>query len=371
MVEDYQDSTKTTPTDEAYSGSEYDTNPTQYGVNTGEYDTNATLYEEEESVEPIHGWLTFFLFVFVGLGSIISIIIDFTDYDFSIPAFITAGAIISDIAYLTTGAFTIVAFYKRHSDAVYLARIFITMGFIFNVSFLMLNENEIPQKELMSTVKSLFWCGIWFIYTFTSQQVKDRIPQETRRFKHRDWLLCGLMLIPMAAIVTYGQVILHQQEANAKQDAEMLALTTQTIGENQATDGRILITLPDGIECEKEITEDDILLFTLNNIANGTSANIISERDESINEMFDEIFEAWKPEDALPSNTTIINDNEYKKDGNIGWTKKIKIDVDVTVYWTFTIVCDGKSDKFFVYSTYSLEENDPVWDELIDNIAFL
>ncbi len=369
----------------------YRDNPTQYGPYlehehripcvygpppvTG-YQYDATYDEGEyelEECEPIHGWLIFFLFVFVGLGSVVSLAMDLYDYDFSNPWIITAGVIISDLAYLATGVFTIVAFYKRQPDAVHLARIFIIACFIINLGALMLNNDGLSANEVTTAIKSIVWCGVWFIFTFASQQIQERIPHYWRRFKVRDFVLAALILLPLIGIVSYAQVIQHQQETNAVIDAKMLTATTEVMDENQRTDGRILITLPDGVDCESETHDDGITVFSVNNIEQGTYGNIVSEHDNSIdNASVEDIYQNWMPNDASSYTTNLIVDNQYKKDGKTIWSKKLKFETDDNpVYWDFTVVADGKSDKFFVIATYSLLEDDPTWNKLLDSIVFL
>lgn len=429
MSDDNQDPYKTVNNDGAYSGSEYNSTPTQYAGNQGyqpdartqyagnqdyqpdartqvagnngyqnndqtqvagnygyqpdgrtqvagnhgAYDTDS-LMDAEEPCPPIHGWLLFFLFVFVGLGSIVSMIMDLVDYDFSSPAFITAGIIISDLAYLATAAFTIVAFYKRHTDAVYLARIFVVACFVINLGALIISSDELSSNEVTTCIKSIIWCGIWFIFTFASQQIKERIPEDTRQFKIRDFVLGGLILFPILAIVLYGSIAMHQQQVNAQNDAEKLSTILKSISDKQNSDGRILITLPDGVTCDKKTDEDGMTLFNLSIQDEGTVGFLVSEHDNTVDKAsVEEIYEGWKPDDATPSNSTMIVDKQYTKNGNTVWNKKLKIDVgdDEPVYWDFYVVTDGKSDKFFVLATYSLQENDPTWAKLYNGIKFL
>lgn len=357
-------------------------NATRIGPNYGYQPDNATQYahaypqygaDSMNECEPVHGWLKFFLIFFVGIGSIATLVMDFIDYDFDNPAFINAGAMIADLAYLATAAFTIVAFYKRQSDAVYLARIFIISCFVLNLGALLINSEGLSSKEVTAALKSIIWCGVWFVFTFASNQVKERIPEHMRQFKVRDLLLGASILLPLMAIVTYSQIIERQQQANALSDFEMLAATLETMDDNQATDGRILITLPDGVTCEKEINDDGLTVFSLENVDEGTYGNIVSEHESDMDKyMAEDIFEGWMPEDATSGNTTVLVDEEYTKDGNTVWAKKLKIRLDdVPVYWDFAVVADGRSDKFYVISTYSLMDDDPTWYKLFSGIKFL
>ena len=125
--------------------------------------------------------------------------------------------------------------------------------------------------------------------------------------------------------------------------------------------------------CEKEINDDGLTVFSLENVDEGTYGNIVSEHESDMDKyMAEDIFEGWMPEDATSRNTTVLVDEEYTKDGNTVWAKKLKIRLDdVPVYWDFAVVADGRSDKFYVISTYSLMDDDPTWYKLFSSIKFL
>ncbi len=147
-------------------------------------------YEEEvehPSNEDIHGWLMFFLIFFVGIGSIGTLIRSFVTFDAAYDFWLSVSDVVFALGYLVTGVFTLIAFYKRDTDAVFLAKTYVILCFISNLFALFVSDGS--DKMVSSMIRSIIWCCIWFIFLCKSKQIQRRIPRNYRKTKMRDWII--------------------------------------------------------------------------------------------------------------------------------------------------------------------------------------
>lgn len=144
---------------------------------------------ETPSKEAIHGWLLIFLIIFVGCGSIISLILTFALSDFNRD--FADISITYSLVYAITGACTIVAFHKRDTDAVFLAKIFVILGLLSKLSnwFALDELIALSRNTETSIIRSIIWSCIWLVFLCYSKQVKRLIPVGYRRTKPRDWII--------------------------------------------------------------------------------------------------------------------------------------------------------------------------------------
>lgn len=155
------------------------------------------VYPEEYEAEcgPLRGWLLLFLIMGVGIGSLVTVYEAFSNYHDG--PFFTLSLVneFYSLAYLALGAFTILAFVKRDSDAVLLAKSFIVINVLSNCTLLLLIGTLGVETVLPDAVKSLLWGGVWFAFMCNSSQVQERIPEETRKAKIRSWILVAVAAV--------------------------------------------------------------------------------------------------------------------------------------------------------------------------------
>jgi hypothetical protein len=159
---------------------------------TGDHATFTTTcpdYEKasEESVlkpvvkqEPteIKGFFGFYVFWSIPLGIVLTLIRMIAAFDASAYAssnFLLAYDILFTAVYVVTCAYVIHAFVKCKSDAVFMAKYQLLMLFFSNLLVLLSGEPE------SSTITGIIWAVIFFIYLCFSEDVKNRIPKETRK----------------------------------------------------------------------------------------------------------------------------------------------------------------------------------------------
>ena len=178
----------------------------------GKHDENTILVEEETVVvatekreyvhniqdaaeEKISGWLAFFLWVGIGLNLVISFIQVLFQADVLIGLlYVTVFAVI--------GIKTIVAFYKRHENAVPLAITFClmsAMNAIYTaVAFSILGLGT----STWSLFWGLLWASIWLTYLKASYVVNDMFPVSERRWhKFEKYTLVALATFYLVSIL--------------------------------------------------------------------------------------------------------------------------------------------------------------------------
>ena len=139
----------------------------------------------------IGGFLAWYL-VFVGLGSVASLIINLATLnlsgDYAGSWILACADIISWLFYAGLGIYVIIAFVKRLPNAVTLAKIQLVTLVVINSIVLL--SGDLDSSSTLSTptrlISSLIWSVIFFIYLSSSERVKDLIPKETRHLYKAD-----------------------------------------------------------------------------------------------------------------------------------------------------------------------------------------
>ena len=183
-----------------------------------------TEYDEESetpSDENIHGWLLFFLIVFVGIGSVGSVILNLVTFESGDNFWMSSSDVVFSLVYLVTGIFTIIAFHKRDTDAVFLAKTFVVLCFASNLLGLFTMDGESSNtKVVTSMIRSIIWCCIWFIFLCNSKQVERLIPISYRKTKTRDWIIIStVILLP---IICIGLGIASEKKSHAQTETAAL-----------------------------------------------------------------------------------------------------------------------------------------------------
>lgn len=138
----------------------------------------ADSYGPEEKVS---GWLTVFLWLGLGGGSIMTLVNILPSLKMFSPLVSTLFCIMGFSAIITAIA-AIYAFYRKKPNAVSLALTYIAMVAIDGVMTLVL-ARIIEDRSLDAIAfRSFIWSGIWLAYVLCSDKVKTLIPSETRRW---------------------------------------------------------------------------------------------------------------------------------------------------------------------------------------------
>lgn len=155
-----------------------------------------TVVPPQAGDEEIHGWLKFFLIVFVGIGSIATLVLSFVQFNGGDDVWYSIADVAFGVIYLATGIFTLVAFYKRDTDAVFLAKTFVVLCFASNLLVLWASDDgALNSKEIAQMIRSLIWCVIWFVFLCKSKQVNRLFPTNYRATKTRDWVIVAIIVL--------------------------------------------------------------------------------------------------------------------------------------------------------------------------------
>lgn len=323
---------------------------------------------EVPSDEDIHGWLKFFLIVFVGIGSIASVVLNFATFESGDNFWMSSSDVVFSLVYLATGILTIVAFHKRDTDAVFLAKTFVVLCFASNLLglFTMDGENN-STKVVTSMIRSIIWCCIWFIFLCNSNQVERLIPVTYRKTKTRDWIIIAtVILLPFVCI---GLGIASEKKSHA--EVETAALTNLTLSPNQYSDGRIVITLPNGVDCDESMAENT-KVFSISDPETGAEVTIVSDYDNEITKKnFNQYWRGWKSDELNELEYDVVKDDKQSNDDITVFYKLIRIKLDDPVDWEFALVFDHQTGKVCLVSGYSSSNGNSPVGFIINNLRFL
>ena len=321
-------------------------------------------YDEDiPSDESIHGWLLFFLSVFVGIGSIWSICELFTLNLGNEESWLALFTVVIVLGFVTTGIFTIIAFKRRDSDAVLLAKTYIILRFIFSISAIF--SDDLTSRETSQAISSTIWSIIWYIFLFCSTQIKRQIP--IRKSKTRDWILIGaIILLPLICL---GVGIAKENETHS--NTEAVALANLTLSQNQFTDGRIVLTLPSGVDCEETLAENT-KVFSVSDPETGAEVTVVSDYDNDMSKKnFNQYWRGWKSDELNSLEYDVVKDDKQSNDDVTVFYKLIRIKVEDPVDWEFALVFDHKTGKVCLVSGYSSAQGNSPVAYIINNLKFL
>lgn len=134
--------------------------------------------EEKYGPTEISGFFAFYVFWSIPLGIILTLVRSFASFDISAYAasdFLLAYDVIFTAVYVATCIYVIRAFVKRYTDAVFMAKYQLLMLFFSNLIVALFGATE------TTTFTGMIWSVIFYIYLCLSEDVKDRIPKETRK----------------------------------------------------------------------------------------------------------------------------------------------------------------------------------------------
>ncbi|TGG40794.1 MULTISPECIES: hypothetical protein [Bacteroidales] len=323
---------------------------------------------EQPSDEDIHGWLKFFLIFFVGIGSFASLIISFVTFEAADNFWFSASDVAFALVYLATGIFTLVAFYKRDTDAVFLAKTFVILCFASNLLALFVSDGEVgSDKMVLRMIRSIIWCCIWFIFLCSSNQVQNIIPKSYRRTKTRDWIIIAtVVLLPFICI---GLGIASEKKSHT--ETETVALTNLSLGANQFSDGRVVLSVPDGVDCDETMAENT-KVFSLSDAETGAEVTIVSDYDTDVTKKnFNQYWRGWKSDELDNIDYAVVKDEKKSNDDVTVFYKLIRVNVENPVDWEFALVFHHASGKVCLISGYSSSETNSPVAYIINNLKFL
>lgn len=323
---------------------------------------------ELPSDEKIHGWLKFFLIFFVGIGSIASLIISIATFEAGDNFWISSSDIVFATIYLVTAVLTLVAFHKRDTDAVFLAKTFVVLCFASNLLGLFATDGQVGSDKIITRlIRSIIWCCIWFIYLCNSNQVESLIPGSYRKTKTRDWIIIAtIVLLPFTCI---GLGVASDKKTHA--ETEAVALSNLNLDNNQFTDGRIVLTIPKGTDCDESMAEGT-KVFTISDAETGADVTVVSDYDTDITKKnFNNYWRGWKSDELDEIQYEVIKDDKKSTEDITVFYKLIRAELENPVDWEFALVFHHRTGKVCLISGYSSAEyNSPV-AYIINNIRFL
>jgi hypothetical protein len=345
-------------------------NDAQYPQSAPTTDNNNDVQVPCAGDTNIHGWLTFFLCCFVGIGSVASLIMilatsSISEYDGNIWLYLCD--IGYGIFYLITGVYTIYSFYSKKCNAVFLGKFFVVLCFLSNIISLIGSDEGTTTKVVTQSIRSLVWCLIWFVYLCRSKQVREIFPKGYRKSLSRDYyLIAASILIPVAMLA-----IGIASERNSHSSQESAAIASINLQEDERTDGKILFTIPYGWDCD-ESEANGLTIFTLSNAETGAETNIVADYDtDATKHNFNDYWRSWKMDDLNNYHYTVAKDDKIDLNGKTIFVKTLSINADSTVYWEYILIFDKTSGKVCILSTYYSEWASSPSDDIIKSLRFI
>ena len=295
----------------------------------------------------IRGWLSFFLIFFVGIGSVASLIMSIamtnvSEYDGN--WWLAGSDIVFAAIYMVVGIFTLFSFYKKKPDAVFLGRFFIILCFLSNVLALFGADETTTSQITARMVRSLCWCCIWFIFTYKSKQINELFPKEYRKSNTLDYILIGVAILVPLIMIGIG----ISSAKSSHTEKEMQAVAQLTLGHNEFSDGRIVLTIPDGSDCDETKTEQ-LKVFTVSDAETGAEATVVSDYDTDVTKKnFNGYWRSWKPDELSNLQYEVVKDEKQSDDDRTVFYKLICIDLEQPVDWEFSLIFDHKIGRAHV-----------------------
>ena len=141
------------------------------------------IQNNSQTSTTISGWLTFFLWVGVGLGAVVGCvrnIVELTNIGWTpLSILIFTGYLGSMVI---AAVLTIIAFYQRKPNAVSLAVTYIAMIALDGILQIAMYTVIVDDSGAWDIIRPFVWATIWFSYLMVSKQVKELIPTKMRRW---------------------------------------------------------------------------------------------------------------------------------------------------------------------------------------------
>lgn len=270
-----------------------------YGPPPTENNEQTSFSNNNEPIEKVHGWFTFFLFV-IAIGSIFGLImvcVNMSIDDYYGSQLLAFLEIQQQVFYVALAAYTIYCVLKGKPNAVFWCKFIAVFLFITNLVLLVGGEfDDTSLNSLQRVASSFIWSIIWILYFTFSKQVNRLFPKEERKLYSYDKWLAFLFYLPVLLMIV-GFIYIGINGSVVKIDRDSL-------GPNEYTDGVIAFTAPDGYMVESEdiddmthfsVTRADSLVIM--NIVGGTDTDDSEENFNNCWELAnDHSFDDWDKE---------------------------------------------------------------------------
>lgn len=321
----------------------------------------------------IHGWLRFFEAIII-IGAALSLgytLFTFNFDEYGRSVFLALFDLLTLSLLLVVAILAVVAFERRNTDAVFLAKLYIGAVFVLNLLSLIFGDAEGDAEGLKWIVVSLIWGVAWLCYLAFSEQVKRVIPKKYREVWTQDGLLLALLIV--IPFVTYFQGVHELKSRNLTCNDDMFSNITYYEGEVAV--GTVFFQVPEGFYCGK-IGENLGSSFILDNYDDGVVVEIGEYYPLGLTkeEELDTLFNAWiYGGDVVRDNIEAMSEDDTVVNGHpcVYKVKRFK---------------EGDSDNhysycrmFLIYNENSTETclitcvdrgNDSYLDELLSSIRF-
>lgn len=174
---------------------------TNYDYDELEAKALAAKSEDIVKSEKIGGWLGFFLFQ-ICVSLLVSLILVFTSqWSENVGIYYLLQGLIT-VPYAMVGIYTVYAFIRRKTNAVFWGYVYILLCLITNLLSILFGYGS------TNVITSLIWNVIWGIYFILSDNVKTLIPKETRTVGRIDWTLAviGVAIPSVMTLFIYSLV---------------------------------------------------------------------------------------------------------------------------------------------------------------------
>ena len=163
---------------------------------------------EKDKAPEIKGFFAFFVYWAIPISlilTLISFISNFNSADYAGSFFLKAFDVVFILFYVYFCVYTIYAFAKRKPDAVFFAKYLLIILFLSNLLSLLggtTGDGYFDSVPRMFT--SMLWSIIFFVFLCCSEDVRDRIPKETRKVKGLNKVLFILSIVLPIVLMVLG-----------------------------------------------------------------------------------------------------------------------------------------------------------------------
>lgn len=155
---------------------------------------------------PISGFLKFYVYWSLPIGAVLTLIFTFIGFDstlWKMNMFLPLGDIVIAVIYCILCVYVMIAFINCRTDAVFMAKYQLIMMAVSNVLVILAAE------PVTHTYTSLLWFVVFFAYVTFSNDIKERIPKETRKLtKFSKIFLPVSLCVPIVCFVLgVGEIV--------------------------------------------------------------------------------------------------------------------------------------------------------------------
>jgi hypothetical protein len=156
----------------------------------------------------ISGWLAFFLWVGIGVGAIASSVIGIVQiFNEGFGWLFSTIYLISIVTLVAIAIYAIIAFYRRKSNAVSLARTYIAMIVLDGVLSIVISVLLDDSSLFPQAIRQFVWAAIWFAFLQNSTNVQEIIPVQSRSWNGFEKIVLIIYIVTLClftASITYA-----------------------------------------------------------------------------------------------------------------------------------------------------------------------